>query len=39
MMNLSKWKSWRKRNFFRRKGKPSYSDVGKWMSISVVLPV
>lgn len=29
-MNLSRWMSWRKRNFFRRKGKYEYSfDLGK----------
>lgn len=39
-MNLSKWMSWRKRNFFRRKEKPESSslDLGKWMMrTSVVL--
>lgn len=35
-MNLSKWMSWRRRNFFRRKGNHESSlDLGKWGSWSV----
>lgn len=31
MMNLSKWMSWRKRNFFRRKLKHPNTEIGKLM--------
>lgn len=31
MMNLSKWMSWRKRNFFGRKLKPPNTEMGKWI--------
>lgn len=31
MMNLSKWMSWRKRNFFRRKLKHPNTEMGKLM--------
>lgn len=37
VMNLSKWMSWRKQSFFRRRGKHVNSDVGEWTSISVGL--
>lgn len=31
IMNLSKWVSWRQRNFFRRNGKHSNQEMGKWV--------